>query len=416
MKEENYSIKDFSLSALDMDMFERTNKFQLWIDQNLEHNHNVYWTKSNTGIWANMNVLSGNERRCKDVISFVSNDYLGMSSNEETKEAGKRAIDIYGNGACAAPVIGGYLDIHRKLEEELAEFVGMEDALIFSSGYGTNTGLLNCLLGEKDIALYDSYVHTSVMDGLKGTNKKNIGHNDLQYLEMTLKKVRNSYTNKLVIVDGVYSQDGDLGLLPEISGLCKQYGAYLMVDDAHGFGLMGKNGRGTLEFFNMLGQADLVTGTFSKSFGCVGGFAASSEKMIQYLRYYANTTMFSAAVTPAVTASVSKAIHLIKEQPQIREKLWENVEYLKKMLDEANIDYRDTQSPIFPVMIRNNYNAKEVAALLMERGIYTNAICFPAVRHREARIRINVLATHSYTELEALVTELVKIDKIVQFI
>jgi glycine C-acetyltransferase len=415
MKEERYSIKDFSLS-LDMDMFERAKMFQLWIDQNQDHNHNIYWTKSNTGIKSRMNVLSGNDNQNRDVISFVSNDYLGMSDRKETKEAGKDAIDRYGNGACAAPVIGGYLDMHRKLELELASFTGMEDALIFSAGFGTNTGLLNCLLGENDIALYDSYVHTSIMDGLKGTNRKNIGHNDLEYLEMTLDKVKDSYTNKLVIIDGVYSQDGDLGLLPGISKLCKEYGAYLMVDDAHGFGIMGKDGRGTLEHFGMLGQADLMTGTFSKSFGCVGGFAAASKNMIQYLRYYANTTMFSAAVAPAVTASVSKAIQIIKEQPCIRKKLWNNVKYLKQLLDEAGIDYHNTESPIFPIMIRNNFKAKEAASMLMRKGIYTNAICFPAVRHREARLRVSILSTHSFSDIETLVSELVKIDKTIHFI
>lgn len=415
MKEEKYSIKDFALS-LDLDVAERAKQFQLWIDQNEEHKHNIYWTKSFSGIGSEMDIFSGNEKKEKDVISFVSNDYLGMSAREETKQAGKEAIDLYGNGACAAPVIGGYLDIHQRLEKELADFVGMPSSLIFSSGFGTNTGILNCLLGKNDIALYDSYVHTSVLDGLKGTNTKNIGHNNLSYLEDTLKKVKNSYTNKFVIVDGVYSQDGDLGLLPELSAICKEYGAYFVVDDAHGVGLMGKNGRGTLEHFDMLGKADILTGTFSKAFGCVGGFAAASESLIQYLRYYANTTMFSAAVTPAVTNSVLKAIELIKTDPSIREKLWNNVNYLKKLLDEANIDYLNTASPIFPIMVRHNFKAKELSSKLMEIGIYTNAICYPAVRGKDARIRVNVLATHSYSDLEALVSGLVKIDKIIHFI
>lgn len=415
MKEEKYSIKDFS-SSLNLDVIERAEQFQLWINQNEEHEHNIYWTKSFSGVGSKMNIFSGNEKEKKETISFVSNDYLGMSSHNETKQAGKEAIDLCGNGACAAPVIGGYLDIHQKLEKELADFVGMPSSLIFSSGFGTNTGVLNCLLGKNDIALYDSYVHTSVLDGLKGTNTKNIGHNNLSYLEETLKKVKNSYTNKFVIVDGVYSQDGDLGSLPELSSICKEYGAYFMVDDAHGVGLMGKNGRGTLEHFGMLGQVDILTGTFSKAFGCVGGFAAASEQIVQYLRYYANTTMFSAAVTPAVTNSVLKAIQLIKADPSIREKLWSNVNYLKKLLNEANIDYLNTVSPIFPIMVKHNYKAKELSSKLMKKGIYTNAICYPAVRGGDARIRVNVLATHSYSDLEELVDELVELNKTIQFI
>ncbi|PXV62359.1 glycine C-acetyltransferase [Dysgonomonas alginatilytica] len=416
MKEEElYSIKDTNIS-LDMDIYQRAELFnQLWINQCKENKHLIYWVESNSRISSRMNIFDINEGLFKDVVSFVANDYLGMSGRDETIAAGIEAMRKYGTGACAAPVIGGYLDIHKKLELKIANFVGQEDSLIFSSGFGANTGVLNCLLGKNDIALIDSFVHTSVLDGLKGTNIKNIGHNDMEYLEMTLKNVQNLYTTKLVVVDGVYSQDGDLGLLPEISTLCKRYSAFLMVDDAHGIGVMGENGRGTLEYYNMLGEVDIVTGTFSKSFGCVGGFAATSKELVQYLRYYANTTMFSASVTPQVTASVIKAIELIEEDPSIRKRLWDNVEYLKSKLDEEGFDYKETKSPIFPIMIRHNFKAKEVAALLLKEGIYTNAICYPAVRNREARIRVGILATHKKSDINILLSALVKINKTIQF-
>lgn len=214
----------------------------------------------------------------RPVTAFISNDYLGMSQREETKQAGIDAIIKYGTGACAAQVIGGYLDIHQQLEQEIASFVGQEDAILFSSGFGANAGILRALLGQNDIALVDPYIHTSAMAGLKGTNVKRIGHNDLEYLEKTLKETKDQYQTRLVIIDGVYSQDGDLSLLPEIISLCKTHEAMLMLDDAHGIGVMGANGRGTAEHFNCLGQVDIITGTFSKSFGCVGGFAAASKR------------------------------------------------------------------------------------------------------------------------------------------
>lgn len=345
------------------------------------------------------------------VISFIANDYLGLSQREETKQAGIDAIKKYGTGACAAQVIGGYLDIHQQLEQEIASFVGQEEAILFSSGFGANAGILRALLGQNDIALIDPYIHTSAMAGLKGTNIKRIGHNDLEYLEKVLKEVKGQYQTKLVIIDGVYSQDGDLSLLPEIITLCKTYEAMLMLDDAHGIGVMGANGRGTAEYYNCLGQIDIITGTFSKSFGCVGGFAAASKKIIQYLKFYADSNVFSAASTPQVTASILKALEIIKKEPQIRTKLWENTNYLRKRLKEEGFDIGKSVSPIFPIMIRDNKKVYEIAKMLQEKGIFTIGIVYPAVRTKEARLRVSVLATHEHEQLDALINALNDINK-----
>lgn len=268
-----YSLKDFELS-LKKNAIERADDFQQYINQLNEFGCKSYWITSQTGVGSTMTI----EDFDRPVTAFISNDYLGMSQREETKQAGIDAIIKYGTGACAAQVIGGYLDIHQQLEQEIASFVGQEDAILFSSGFGANAGILRALLGQNDIALVDPYIHTSAMAGLKGTNVKRIGHNDLEYLEKTLKETKDQYQTRLVIIDGVYSQDGDLSLLPEIISLCKTHEAMLMLDDAHGIGVMGANGRGTAEHFNCLGQVDIITGTFSKSFGCVGGFAAASKK------------------------------------------------------------------------------------------------------------------------------------------
>lgn len=409
MEQKYYSLKDFELS-LKKDANERANDFQQYINQLNSFGCKSYWITSNTGVGATMTIEGFKE----PVTAFISNDYLGMSQREETKEAGINAIKKYGTGACAAQVIGGYLDIHRQLEQEIASFVGQEDSILFSSGFGANAGILRALLGKNDIALIDPYIHTSAMAGLKDTNIKRIGHNDLEYLEKTLKEVKDQYETKLVIIDGVYSQDGDLSALPDIIALCKTHGAMLMVDDAHGIGVMGSNGRGTAEHFNCLGQVDILTGTFSKSFGCVGGFAAASKRIIQYLKFYADSNVFSAALTPQVTASVLKAIELIKNKPEIRSKLWENTDYLRMRLKEEGFDIGKSVGPIFPIMVRDNKKVYEIAKMLQEKSIFTIGITYPAVRTKEARLRVSVLATHEIKQLESLVCALNEINKFIK--
>lgn len=410
MRKTYHSLKDFELSYGN-NAIERANDFQQYINQLNDFGCKSYWITSHTGIGATMTI----EGFDKPVSAFISNDYLGMSQREDTKQAGIEAIKKYGTGACAAQVIGGYLDIHKQLEHEISSFVGQEDAILFSSGFGANAGILRALLGKNDIALIDPYIHTSAMAGLKGTNVKRIGHNDLEYMEKALKESKDQYQTKLVIIDGVYSQDGDLSLLPEIISLCKSHGAMLMLDDAHGIGVMGANGRGTAEHYNCLGQVDIITGTFSKSFGCVGGFAAASKKVIQYLKYYADSNVFSAAPTPQVTASILKALEIIKKEPGIRAKLWENTNYLRNRLTEEGFDIGKSVSPIFPIMIRDNKKVYEIAKMLQEKGIFTIGIVYPAVRTKEARLRVSILSTHERHQLDALIHALNEIDKEINF-
>lgn len=410
MKDRFYTLKDFELSN-EKNAIERANDFQIYINQLNDFGCKSYWIASQTGVGSTMNIEGYN----KPVISFIANDYLGMSQREETIQAGIEALKKYGTGACAAQVIGGYLDIHKQLEEAIADFVGQEDALLFSSGFGANAGVLRALLGKNDIALINPFIHTSTLAGLHETNIKRIGHNDLEYLEKTLKDIKDKYQTKLVIIDGVYSQDGDISMLPEIISLCKAHGAMLMVDDAHGIGVMGNNGRGTVEHFNCLGQVDIITGTFSKSFGCVGGFVAASKKLIQYLRFYADSNVFSAAPTPQVTASVLKALELIKTKPEIRQKLWNNTNYLRTELTNRGFDIGKSVSPIFPIMVRDNKKVYQIAKLLQERGIFTIAIVYPAVRIKEARLRVSILSTHEKEHLDYLTKSLEEINKIVRF-
>lgn len=232
---------------------------------------------------------------------------------------------------------------------------------------------------------------------------------------MILEKEIGMYKTSLVIIDGVYSQNGDLSKLPEYIEVCKKHDCLLMVDDAHGIGVMGKNGRGTAEHFNCLGQVDIITGTFSKSFGCVGGFVAASAKMVQYLRYYADSNVFSAAMTPQVAGSVLKAIELIKTRPDIRKRLWDNVHYLRKRLHDAGFDIGNSESPIFPIMVRDNEKVYEIADMLQKHSIFASGIAYPAVRTKEARIRISVLASHETWQLDLLVDTLINIRKEISF-
>ena len=232
-----------------------------------------YWVMARTGVGAKMQI----EGYDGEVSAYISNDYLGMSQRPETKEAGINAVLKYGTGASAAQTIGGYLDIHKQVEEGIVKFVGQGDAILFSYSFGANAGLLRAILGKNDIAYIDSYIHTSATSGLIGTNVKHREHNDIDYLDMILERETGKYQTRLVIIDGVYSQNGDLSKLPEYIAVCKKHDCLLMVDDAHGIGVMGENGRGTAEYYNCLGQVDIITGTFSKSFGCVGGFVAASK-------------------------------------------------------------------------------------------------------------------------------------------
>lgn len=349
------------------------------------------------------------------VSAYISNDYLGMSQREETKKAGIEAVLKYGTGASAAQAIGGYLDIHKKLEEEIATFVGQEDAILFSSGFGANAGLLRAILGRNDIAYIDSYIHTSATSGLIGTNTKHIGHNDIEYLDMILERDKGLYQTRIVIIDGVYSQNGDLSLLPDYIRVCKKHNCLLIMDDAHGIGVMGDTGRGTAEHYNCLGQVDIITGTFSKSFGCVGGFVAASAKLIQYLRYYADSNVFSAAMTPQVAGSALKALELIRTRPEIRKKLWENITYLRRRLTEEEFDIGPSESAIFPIMVRDNKKVYEISRELQKLCIFVSGITYPAVRTKEARLRVSVLATHELGQLDDLVNALVTIRKSISF-
>lgn len=406
--ENNYdkvSLKDFA-DLEDKDIMERADIFQDYLEY-LRHkeqlNYRICSTHGSEAAGKVIHPTSGEE---KNVLSFVSNDYLNLTKDPEVIEAGKEALLKYGCGSGASQLIGGNLDIHVELEKKIARFNHMEDSIIYSSGFGANASSILAMLQEKDVAIMDIYVHASIIDGLYNTNVKKFLHNDMASLEKALKKVKDNYRTKMIIVDGVYSQEADLAPLPQIVALARSYGAYVMVDDAHGQGVMGKNGKGTAEHFDMLGEIDILSGTFSKSFGAVGGFLCARKNLIDLLKYYARMNIFSASPTPQVTGTLLKSIDIVEQKPEIREKLWWNIRYLKKHLTDLGFNIGNTESAIFPVIIGDDVKVREAARMLLERGIYVNPILYPAVPSRVSRLRISLIATHTKEHLDTLLNNL----------
>jgi glycine C-acetyltransferase len=379
--------------------------FQLFIDQMDRIKSNAFDIVSTTSIGTKMDIIDRYSGDILKTTSFVSNNYLGMNSHPKVIEAAQKAILKYGVGTCASPVIGGATDIHVELEQKLAKLHGQEATILYSSGYSANIGVFQLLLNKMDIAVVDMFVHASIYDGLIKTNIKIFKHNDVEYLEMVLKRTKGNYRNIAVIVDGVYSQDGDLPRLVEICDLAKKYGAFMFVDDAHGAGVFGKDGKGTPCHFGVEDKIDMVTGTLSKSMGTGGGYAAGDKQLIKYLKHFSRSNTFSASVAPPIVAAASKAIDLFTEEPQIIQTLWSNTRF----------DIGKSESPIIPVMIRDDEKTKVVARMLLEKGIYIIPATYPAVKLKDSRLRLNITAQHTTEDLDNFCETLSAINKTLNF-
>ena len=410
MKSKIYTPKDF-LDMSNKNMYQGAEYFQLFINQMDSLQSNAFDIISTTPIGSRMNVIDRYNGNVLETISFVSNNYLGMNQHPKVIRAAQDAIEKYGIGTCASPIIGGATNMHRELEQKLAKLHDQDDAILYSSGYSANIGVFQLLLNKSDIAIVDMFVHASIYDGLIKTNVKIFRHNDVEYLELVLKRVQGKYRNIAVVVDGVYSQDGDLPRLTEIAGMAKKYGAYMFVDDAHGTGVFGRNGKGTVNHFGVEDKVDMITGTLSKSMGTGGGYAVGKKQLIQYLRYLSRSNTFSASVIPPAVAAASKAIDLFSEEPEIKERLWQNTRYIKKRLAEEGFDLGKSESPIIPIMIRNDEKTKVVARKLLENGIYIIPATYPAVKLKDSRLRLNITAQHTPKDLDVFCETLFAINK-----
>ncbi|NML71714.1 aminotransferase class I/II-fold pyridoxal phosphate-dependent enzyme [Chryseobacterium sp. RP-3-3] len=392
------TFKDFE-NIPDYDILQRAEIFSDFLDYMKSNGRLHYRLRNTSGTNATLNVEIANQSR--EYVSFVSSDYLGFTQHPKVKQAAIEGIEKYGTGTGATPLIGGYFDYHDRLEKRIADFFGRDgdEAVVFTTGYTANSAMLQCLMKAEDLAILDMAVHASVHEGCAYTNKKTFQHNNLEHLEHILKTSENQYRTKLVVIDGVYSQDGDISHTREIYDLVKKYNAFLMVDDVHGIGVLGETGRGTLEQTDLLSKVDIMTGTFSKTFGNLGGYVIADKKIATFLKFQSRQQIFSATAPPS-SAGVIKAIDLIDEEPVWREKLWSNINYLKKGLDDLGLDTGTTCSAIVPVKIGDPHITGDVGRLLMEQGIYTNPIIYPAVSRKDARIRMSVTARHEKEHLD----------------
>ncbi|MDR3338801.1 MAG: pyridoxal phosphate-dependent aminotransferase family protein [Candidatus Symbiothrix sp.] len=337
----------------------------------------------------------------KKVLMFGSNAYLGLTNHPKVKEAAIAATKKYGTGMAGSRFLNGTLDIHLELEKKLANFLGKEDAIIFSTGFQVNLGVVSCLTGREDYILWDELDHASIIEGhrLSFSQKFKFRHNNMHSLELQLQKC-DPERIKLIVVDGVFSMEGDIVNLPEIVRLAKEYNANIMVDEAHGLGILGRQGRGVCDYFNLLPDIDLVMGTFSKSLASIGGFIASTDTIINYLRHNARSYMFSASNTPAATAAASAAFDIMVSEPERIEHLWKLTDYALKGFREMGCEIGHTATPIIPLFIRDNDKTFWVTKELFEQGIFVNPVVAPAVSSTDTLIRFSLMATHTFEQLD----------------
>ena len=344
------------------------------------------------------------------VLMFGSNSYLGLSDDPRLKEAAIAAIKKYGTSCSGSRFLNGTLDIHEELEEKLAKFVGKEEAVTYSTGFQVNLGVVGCLGFRGGFIFLDALDHACIIDGsrLSFSEVRKFRHNDMADLEKKLWLTpRNA--NKLIVVDGVYSMEGDLAPIPQLVELCKKYNASLMIDDAHGLGVVGENGSGTASHFGLTDKVDLIMGTFSKSFGSLGGFIAGDRTVIEYLKHNSRTLIFSASMTPAAVAAASKALDIMIEEPERREHLWKVTRHAQEAFKAAGFDTGHTQSPIIPLFVRDTFKAMTIVKLAYEQGVFITPVIAPAVPEKDVLIRFALMATHSIEQVDEAVEKLTKI-------
>lgn len=348
----------------------------------------------------------------KRVLMFGSNSYLGLTNHPKIKEASKKAIDKYGTGCAGSRFLNGTLDIHIELENRLAAYVGKPAAVLFSTGFQVNLGVLSCVTGRNDYLILDEYDHASLIDGSRLSFSKVIkyAHNDMQDLERKL-SILPEEAVKLIVVDGIFSMEGDIVKLPEIVELSEKYGANIMVDDAHSLGVIGHKGAGTASHFGLTDSVDLIMGTFSKSLASLGGFIASDVETIDYLKHRARSLMFSASMTPGSVASVIAALDIIESEPERIQKLWDNTNYAMKLLLDEGFDLGPTESPILPIYVRDNDKTFLVTKYLQEAGIFVNPVVSPAVPSDSSLLRFSLMATHTFDQIDEAIDKIAKAFK-----
>lgn len=353
----------------------------------------------------------------KTLLMFGSNNYLGLTTHPNLKAKAIEAIEKYGTGCTGSRFLNGTLDIHEDLEAKLAEFFHKDDCIVFSTGFQTNLGTISALVRKGDVVLTDKLDHASIVDGCQLSYGRvlRFAHNDIQDLERILSSVK-ADAGKLIVVDGIFSMEGDIALLPDIVKLAKKYNARIMVDDAHAVGVLGANGRGTAEYFGLEDSVDLIMGTFSKSFATIGGFVVGDHKVITYIRHQARSLIFSASIPPPAVATVLAALEIIKTEPERRTRLWHNTNKMLTGLKNLGFNTGNSSTPIIPIIIGDDMKTINFWHLLYDAGLYTNPIIPPAVPPRRSLIRTSYMATHTDEDLDEALEIFESVGKVARII
>lgn len=346
----------------------------------------------------------------KKVLMFGSNCYSGLVNDPRIKEAAIEAIRKYGTGCAGSPFLNGTLDLHKKLEQRLAEYIGKEDVMIYSTGFGVNLGVVSCVTGREDYILWDEQDHASIIEGrrLSFSQQLKYKHNDMASLEKQLQRCEPDKV-KLIVTDGVFSMEGDVANIPEIVRLAKKYDASVMVDEAHSIGVFGEGGRGTVNHFGLTKDVDLIMGTFSKSFASLGGFIATDKEVTNFLRHHSRSYIFTASITPASTAAALKAIDIMIAEPERQQHLWDLTNYALEGFRSMGFEIGNTSTPIIPLFIRDDFKTFAITHDLLEEGVFVNPVVSPAVAPQDTLIRFSLMATHTK---EQVTIGLEKIQKV----
>ena len=394
----DYDYSNFFWGSGD-DVFDIIEPFDDWFELARPAGYYLFGLPMRTAPGTRIDIVeTKTNHELRNLINLASYNYLGLSYRPEVIEASIDATRKYGTGASGSPILSGTIDLHEELVSKLAAFKKKEDALLFPSGYAANVGVISGLMRPGDLVVTDQYAHASIVDGiiLSKADVRYFRHNSVPDLD---RKLKGFTGKKLVIIEGVYSMDGDLARLPEIVEVSKRHGARLMIDEAHSTFLFGKNGRGISEHFGMEDDVDIHFGTFSKSLGGIGGFVTGSRSLIRYLKGFARSRVFSCALPPGVTAGLLKALEIVQREPQLRTRLWENVAHMQDILRKGGLDIGDSQSQVIPIMVRDDERIFQIAEKLIHEGVYLNPVRYPAVGKHRSRFRISITAGHSKEEL-----------------
>ena len=346
----------------------------------------------------------------RKVLMFGSNCYTGLVNDPRIKEAAIEATRKYGTGCAGSPFLNGTLDLHKKLEQRIAEYIGKEDVMIYSTGFGVNLGVVSTLTGREDYILWDEQDHASIIEGRRLSFSKSLKykHNDMASLEKQLQQCEPDKV-KLIVTDGVFSMEGDVANLPEIVRLAKKYDASVMVDEAHAIGVFGTGGRGVCNHFGVTDDVDLVMGTFSKSFASLGGFIATDKEITNYLRHHSRSYIFTASITPASTAAALKAMEIMQAEPERQEHLWEITNYALEGFRNMGCEIGNTSTPIIPLYIRDNFKTFAITRDLQNEGIFVNPVVSPAVAPHDTLIRFSLMATHTKDQVTIALEKIQKV-------